>query len=71
MTFTVKARVGDKIEISHGEILDRDGNFYNENYRSAWRHVGGWVQYEIDTPIPANIILDGVCKRVPAGHYIF
>ena len=33
--FTVDARAGDEVRIRHGEILDRDGNFYNENYRSA------------------------------------
>lgn len=26
---------GDKIVLSHAEVLDNDGNFYNENYRSA------------------------------------
>jgi len=26
---------GDKIELHHGEVLDKDGNFYNANYRSA------------------------------------
>ena len=31
----VNAQKGDKIEISFAEILDKDGNFYNENYRSA------------------------------------
>lgn len=33
--FTVNACSGDRIKILHGEILDKDGNFYNENYRSA------------------------------------
>ena len=33
--FTVEAKAGEKIRILHGEMLDRDGNFYNENYRSA------------------------------------
>lgn len=33
--FTVKARKGDRVRILHGEVLDRDGNFYNANYRSA------------------------------------
>lgn len=33
--FTVNAKAGDEIEISHGEVLDADGNFYNANYRSA------------------------------------
>ncbi len=33
--FQVNAKDGDMVEISHGEILDREGNFYNENYRAA------------------------------------
>ena len=33
--FSVDAKQGDKISISHAEILDYDGNFYNENYRTA------------------------------------
>ncbi len=33
--FTVNAKAGDKVEFSFAEILDKDGNFYNENYRSA------------------------------------
>lgn len=33
--FTVNAQKGDRIVISHAEILDKDGNFYTENYRTA------------------------------------
>ena len=33
--FTVNAHAGDRIHILHGEVLDKDGNFYNANYRSA------------------------------------
>ncbi len=33
--FSINAKSGDKIAISHAEILDYDGNFYNENYRTA------------------------------------
>ena len=33
--FTVDAKAGDRVRILHGEVLDRDGNFYNENYRAA------------------------------------
>ena len=33
--FSVDAKNGDEIEISHAEVLDKDGNFYTENYRSA------------------------------------
>lgn len=33
--FNVKGKRGEKIKISHAEVLDKDGNFYNENYRTA------------------------------------
>ena len=33
--FSLLANKGDKVKILHGEVLDKDGNFYNENYRSA------------------------------------
>lgn len=33
--FEVNAKKGDRVELSCGEVLDRDGNFYNENYRGA------------------------------------
>lgn len=33
--FTVEAKAGDVVEYSHGEILDKDGNFYNGNLRTA------------------------------------
>lgn len=32
---SVCGKRGDRIKISHGEILDSEGNFYNENLRSA------------------------------------
>ncbi len=32
---TVNAKAGEQISLSFAEILDKDGNFYNENYRSA------------------------------------
>ena len=32
---SLTARKGDKVVLSCGEMLDRDGNFYNENYRKA------------------------------------
>lgn len=32
---TVDAKAGQRVRLSHGEMLDRDGNFYNANYRSA------------------------------------
>lgn len=33
--FRIKGTLGAQATISHGETLDRDGNFYNANYRSA------------------------------------
>ncbi len=33
--FCIKAPRGSRIVIHHAEVLDRDGNFYNENYRKA------------------------------------
>ena len=33
--FTVDAKAGDKVQFTHGEVLDAEGNFYNANYRSA------------------------------------
>ena len=35
VAFTVNGKAGDQVEISHGEVLDKEGNFYTENYRSA------------------------------------
>ncbi len=31
----VDAKSGEEIELSHAEVLDKEGNFYTENYRSA------------------------------------
>ena len=33
--FSVEAKAGDAVRILHGEVLDKKGNFYNANYRSA------------------------------------
>ena len=33
--FTVDAKKGDKVSFSFAEILDKNGNFYNKNYRKA------------------------------------
>lgn len=35
LEFTVNAKRGDKVSFSFAEILDKDGNFYNANYRKA------------------------------------
>ncbi len=33
--FCAKASKGEEVSLSFAEVLDKDGNFYNENYRSA------------------------------------
>ena len=33
--FTVTGKAGQTVYVEHAEILDKDGNFYNANYRSA------------------------------------
>ena len=33
--FCVEAKEGDRIHILHGEVLDKNGNFYRDNYRDA------------------------------------
>ena len=33
--FSVEAAAGDEVVLQHGEMLDREGNFYRDNYRGA------------------------------------
>ncbi len=35
LKFKVRGEAGHTVSVQHGEVLDKDGNFYNENYRSA------------------------------------
>ena len=35
MAFELDARAGERLSLSTAEVLDRDGNFYTANYRSA------------------------------------
>ncbi|MBQ8340492.1 MAG: family 78 glycoside hydrolase catalytic domain [Clostridia bacterium] len=35
----IKAARGERILLSHGEVLDAEGNFYNANYRSATNRI--------------------------------
>ena len=38
--------------------------------RSAWKYTDNGLRYEIDVPVPAEIVLDGKTVRVEAGHYL-
>ena len=35
VTLRIKGNPGERVVLSHGEVLDQDGNFYNRNYRTA------------------------------------
>lgn len=35
VAYTVRGAVGAKVAVEHAEVLDKDGNFYNVNYRTA------------------------------------
>ncbi len=38
--------------------------------RSAWKYTGDGIRYEIDTPVPAEIVLSGAVHAVEPGKYI-
>jgi alpha-L-rhamnosidase len=37
--FSLKGKAGSKIMLQHGEVLDKDGNFYNDNLRHAKQQI--------------------------------
>ncbi len=39
--------------------------------RSAWKHTEGGIRYEIDTPVPAEIVIGGKTYHVEKGSYLF
>ena len=39
--------------------------------RSAWKYTDTGIRYEIDTPVPAEIILSGKTMHVKKGRYLF
>ena len=39
--------------------------------RSAWKHTEGGIRYEIDTPVPAEIVISGKTYQVEKGSYLF
>lgn len=46
--FTLNAHEGDKIIIYHGESLDENGNFTNENFQDHERHAEGVIQQRVE-----------------------
>lgn len=39
VSLKIKGEKGSRVKLSFGEVLDKDGNFYNENYRTAKNEV--------------------------------
>ena len=39
VSLDIKGKRGDRVALSFGEVLDKDGNFYNANYRTATNEV--------------------------------
>ena len=35
LAVTVNAKAGDVVDVSFAEVMDKEGNFYTENYRGA------------------------------------
>ncbi len=56
VAFSFQGQKGDKIQIHHAEMLDKDGNFYTENLRAAKCEI--------------NIVCDGK-KHIYRPHYTF
>ena len=38
--------------------------------RSAWKYTEDGIRYEIDVPVPAELVLDGKSKAVEPGRYM-
>ena len=39
--------------------------------RSRWEYRDSGVRYEIETGMPAIVVIDGTERSMPAGNYIF
>ena len=39
--------------------------------RSSWKYTENGIRYEIDTPVPAEIFLNGITRHIAKGNYIF
>ncbi len=46
--FTVDAHAGEKIVIHHGETLDENGNFTNENFQDRKRHKENGIEQRVE-----------------------
>ena len=52
---------------SLGAVLDT----VHGRIRSAWKYTEGGIRYEIETPVEAEIVLNGKTRTVKKGKYLF
>ena len=62
----IEPKANQQLEFLEASIHTRHGQI-----RSDWRYEAGSIRYEIDTPIPALITIDGKTKEVSSGQYVF
>lgn len=65
-----KVRIAPKPDERLGELRAEYDTEYGK-ISVYWVYTDGRVRYEIETPVEAEIVLDGVTRRVNAGSYIF
>ena len=51
---------------SLGAVLDT----VHGRIRSGWKYVDGTVRYEVETPVPTELVIDGKSRWLEAGSYI-
>ncbi len=57
----------DPLLNSLGAVLDT----VHGRIRSAWKYTEGGIRYEIETPVEAEIVLNGKTRTVKKGKYLF
>ena len=59
VTFRVSGDRGGRVELSHAEVLDREGNFYTENLRSARQKITYILSGEPEESYHARMTFQG------------
>ena len=39
--------------------------------RSSWKHTDDGIRFEIETPVETEVVIDGNCRIVQPGRYVF
>ena len=65
-----KVRIAPKPDERLGELRAEYDTEYGK-ISVYWVYTDGRVRYEIETPVEAEIVINGVTRRVNAGSYMF